>query len=116
MRWFNMGVVWAFFYFVVKALILQILIFLFFRRHRISMFGFLKRFWSVIAILFNISLLCALLLQYHALATEFDNYSQAPGLRCGTPSGWCWALVPGYPGTQCYCPGPNGTVIWGVLF
>jgi hypothetical protein len=42
--------------------------------------------------------------------------AQAPGLRCGTPYGWCWATVPGKPGDPCYCPGPNGQQIPGTLF
>ena len=40
----------------------------------------------------------------------------APGLRCGTPQGWCWATVPGTPGAVCYCPGPGGALVEGRLF
>lgn len=50
-----------------------------------------------------------------ALAVQ-DQIAQAPGLRCGTDYGWCWATVPGRPGEPCFCPGPNGTQIPGRLF
>lgn len=45
-----------------------------------------------------------------------DEVFQAPGLRCGTAVGWCWATVPGVPGAPCTCPGPDGQPVAGNLF
>ena len=33
-----------------------------------------------------------------------------PGTICATPVGWCWLAQPGYVGTPCFCPGPNGPI------
>jgi hypothetical protein len=42
--------------------------------------------------------------------------AQAPGSRCVTPQGWCWASPPGSPGQPCACPDPGGGgVISGTL-
>lgn len=38
-----------------------------------------------------------------------------PGTICVTPTFWCWALVPGNPGSPCDCPTPNGLVA-GYLY
>ncbi|MFD3190204.1 hypothetical protein ACFMPD_08010 [Sedimentitalea sp. HM32M-2] len=57
----------------------------------------------------------AVVLAAPALALS-GGFAQTPGLRCGTTQGWCWATVPGQPGTPCFCPGPNGTQIPGKLF
>lgn len=34
-----------------------------------------------------------------------------PGSICATPYGWCWLAQPGYLGSPCFCPGPNGPIL-----
>jgi hypothetical protein len=51
-----------------------------------------------------------------AISLPLAVIAQAPGSRCVTPKGWCWASPPGSPGQPYTCPDPaGGGVLSGTL-